>query len=175
MRCFLAVYPDADARRALAEVVPEEDGGLRVTDLSDWHVTVRFLGELDDGEVAAVAAAATRAAASVPPCCVRLGPATALGAGGHVLFVPACGLEGLAGALDEELPAALGPRERPFLGHLTIARARGRERLGRFRAGAPCSASFTATELALVASSLEPGRAVHRVLDRFALGAPRST
>lgn len=175
MRAFFAVYPDEHARGALAEIAPEDDEDLRATDMADWHVTVRFLGELGDEELAAATAAGHAAAERVGHLQLQLGPTTALGAGAHVLFVPATGAEPLAEELDAELAGRFGPRDRPFRGHLTIARARGRRRLGAWRAGVPVRAAFGATELALVGSTLEPARAVHRVLARFPLQGGPST
>ena len=172
MRSFLAVYPDQDARTAIAEVVPDDVEEIRSTEMAEWHVTVRFLGELDEERTAAAASAARRAASSLAPLSVLLGPATALGSGSHVLFVPASGTESLAEAVDRELLEEFGPRDRPYRGHLTFARARGQRRLAVCRAGAPVHASFRAEELVLVGSTLEPQRAVHRVLERFPLGSP---
>ncbi len=142
---------------------------MRATEMADWHVTLRFLGELDESQTAAAADAARRAALSTTAPCVRLGPATAINGAGHVLFVPATGTEALTEAIDRELGADFGVRDRPYRGHLTIARSRGGQRLASWRAGAPIRASFRADELVLVCSTLEPSHAVHRVLERFPL------
>ena len=96
MRAFIAVYPDEAARGELADVAPEDADGIRVTDMADWHVTIRFLGEVDDDQRRRSRRRRARRSASVPAVTVRLGPMTALGSGGKVLFVPAEGVEPLA-------------------------------------------------------------------------------
>ncbi len=175
MRSFLAVYPDESARRALADVALEDAIDVRVTDMAEWHVTIRFLGELDDEDVAAVAKAAATSLLDVAPFTVHLGPATALGTGARVLFAPARGAEHVAQVLDEALFGMVAPRAGPYRGHLTLARARGRGRLPGTLSGVPLRVSFEATEVALVGSRLEPHRAVHHVERRFGLGGGGST
>jgi 2'-5' RNA ligase len=170
VRCFIAVYPDEEARGELVEVAPEDTSDVRVTDMADWHVTVRFLGELGDDTVVAVGDAAARVFAAQPPCTVRLGPTTALGTGARVLFVPAQGVDHLAGALDEAIDDLVEPRDAPFRGHLTLARARGRGRLPGSLPGQPVTLTFRVEEAALVVSRLDPDRAVHQVLRRLPFG-----
>jgi RNA 2',3'-cyclic 3'-phosphodiesterase len=169
VRAFVAFYPDELARGELVEVAPEDADDVRVTDMADWHVTVRFLGELPAPRVDDVTAAAVTAIAAVPPFTARLGPLTALGTGARVLFVPVRGAESLAAALDAALDPLVEPRDGPYRGHLTLARARGRGRLPSTLSGLPVSVSFPVAEAVLVASSLEPDRAVHRVVARFPL------
>jgi 2'-5' RNA ligase len=170
VRSFFAVYPDESARRALAEVAPDDADDVRVTDMAEWHVTLRFLGDLDDDDLAAVRVAARAATIGAEPFEVRLGPLTALGAAARVLFVPAEGADLMA----EQLDAALGdlgePREGPFRGHLTLARARGRGRLPVALVGTSVHTTFVVAEVVLIGSRLEPDRAVHHVVDRFAFG-----
>lgn len=174
MRAFVAFYPDELARGELVEVAPEDADDVRVTDMADWHVTIRFLGELDEARVDEVAAAAATAVAAVSPFTARLGPLTALGTGARVLFVPVRGAERLAELLDAALDGLVGPRDGPYRGHLTLARARGRGRLPSSLSGLPVNVHFPVAEAALVASSLEPDRAVHRVIATFPLAEDRS-
>lgn len=169
VRAFVAIYPDETARAELADVAPEDATDVRVTDMADWHVTLRFLGQVPDDEVAAVSDAAARALAAVEGCTVTLGPLTALGTGGRVLFVPVRGAETLAAALDGALDGLVEDRDGPYRGHLTLARARGRGRLPSALSGVPVHLTFPVTEAALVASRLDPDRAVHQVVRRFPL------
>jgi RNA 2',3'-cyclic 3'-phosphodiesterase len=170
VRAFVAFYPDEFARGELVEVAPDDADTVRVTDMADWHVTIRFLGQLDESRVEDVASTAAGAIAGVPSFTARLGPLTALGTGARVLFVPVVGAEALALAVDEALEGLVEPRDGPYRGHLTLARARGRGRLPGGLSGLPVSVRFAVTEAALVASSLEPDRAVHRVVATFPLG-----
>jgi 2'-5' RNA ligase len=175
VRSFLAVYPGEEARGLLADVAPMDAEDVRVTDMADWHVTLRFLGELDDQGVSAVGDAAHDVLVAHPPIDVLLGPTTALGSGARVLFAPAKGLEGVVGLLDGALEGLVEPRDGPFRGHLTLARARGRGKISGALAGRSLHVAFTASEVVLVGSRLEPDRAVHHLVRRFPLGAGRST
>jgi 2'-5' RNA ligase len=174
VRTFLAVYPDEQARGVLAEIAPEDADDVRVTDMAEWHVTLRFLGELNDDEVALVGDLVQATLAGVGPISVSLGPATALGAGARVLFAPAKGLDSVADALDDALDGKVEPRDGPFRGHLTLARARGRGRIPGAMAGRSLHVPFVASEVVLVGSRLDPLRAVHHVVRRFGLEGGRS-
>jgi 2'-5' RNA ligase len=175
VRAFLAVYPDEHARGELSDIAPDDAADVRVTDMADWHVTLRFLGQLDEASMAAVADAAAAALATVPPFTVRLGPMTALGSSARVLFVPVLGAESAAEALDGTLDPLVEPREWPYRGHLTLARARGRGRLRSSLSGLSVQVAFPVDEVALVVSRLEPDRAVHQVARRFSLAPAGST
>ena len=174
VRAFFAIFPDEAARGELVDVAPDESDEVRVSDMAEWHVTLRFLGQVHSDVIPRVINAATDALARVAPFDVRLGPMTALGTGAKVLFVPVEGADGAAQVLDSALGEEVEPRDGPYRGHLTLARARGRGRLSSSLSGRPVSLTFRATEIALVASRLEPERAVHQVMGRFALGGSRS-
>ena len=123
--------------------MPRSEGrGVRWTAPDRLHVTLRFLGEADE-DAAAGALRGLRA----PAAAITLGPSVErLGKG--VLMVPARGAEGLAAAAV----AATGhlgrpPPDRPFVGHLTVARLDRRPPPGY---AAPVEESFTASEIALV-------------------------
>ncbi|MGI8806281.1 MAG: RNA 2',3'-cyclic phosphodiesterase [Acidimicrobiales bacterium] len=120
-RLFVAVWPPADVLDRLAALARPEADGLRWTDQEQWHVTLRFLGPVD--EVAPVAAALVSAAASHPPVRAVLGPAVGR-FGQRILHVPVAGLDGIAEAVVRST-AHLGkpPDDRPFHGHVTLARA----------------------------------------------------
>ena len=76
MRAFVAVYPDEAARAELADVAPEDADDVRVTDMAEWHVTLRFLGQVDVDHLDVVAATAGSALKAVGPCTITLGPLT---------------------------------------------------------------------------------------------------
>lgn len=171
MRAFIAVYPDEAARGELVDVAPNDADDVRVADMADWHVTLRFLGEIDAATMAAVERVASVALRTVEPLHCRLGPTTALGSGAKVLFVPAEGVERAVRVLDTVLDGVAEDRDGPFRGHLTLARARGRGRLPSTLSGMPVDVGFEVTEAALVVSRLDPERAIHQVVARFALGA----
>ncbi len=169
MRLFVAVaLPDAVAVRVAALPRPDRPG-LRWTTRSQWHVTLRFLGEAPEEEVrAAVDGAIEDLDPEEAPVAV-LGPATAWFPGRQVLQVPVAGLDRLAGAVR---PAThpWGPSdELPFTGHLTLARTIGRRRGPAGLAGARLSARFPVTEIGVYASRPGAGGPVYERLSTHAL------
>ena len=143
-RLFVAVWPPGDVLDALVALPRPPIPGLRWTDPRRLHVTMRFLGDADE-EAALAALGGER----FPAAGVTLGPGVErLGRG--VLVVPAAGLEDLATAIIAAT-ARIGqpPPDRPFTGHVTVARYRGTPPSGY---APPVSASFGATEITLVRS-----------------------
>ena len=177
MRLFVAVWPPPWALDAVAALARPEHPGLRWTTPDQWHVTLRFLGEVAEPgptlrAVEAGAPALRAVAAATGPGGVRatMGPAVAV-LGRHVLVVPVAGLEPLAGAVVAAT-AGVGeaPPDRPFRGHLTLARARRGAEVGpRALAGAPVQGLWPVTELTVVRSHLSSGGARYEVVHRVAL------
>ena len=169
MRLFVAAWPDDDTRRRLGGLQQElgRTRGLRFVGPERWHVTLRFLGEVDADTAGPLGEALVAAAAAVPgPVECRLGPGTAWFTGVRVLQLPAAGLDGLATAVRAAtLPLVPEPAdpEPAFNGHLTLARSKGR-RLGVAALGEmsdiPFEATFEVSAVDLVRS--EPSPAGHR-------------
>ena len=143
-RLFVAVWPPGDAIAGLVALPRPPLPGVRWTAPDRLHVTLRFFGDTDeDGIVDALAGE------RFPRADVRMGPGVErLGRG--VLVVPARGLEDLASAVASAT-GHLGqpPPGRPFAGHVTVARYRGKPPEGyapHFRA------DFGVTEMVLVRS-----------------------
>ena len=155
-RLFVGVWPPPAVVEALRAVPRPETTGVRWSTPDQWHVTLRFLGTVED--VAGVRAALrdvlwTSATVELGPATTRLGPS--------VLVVPVRGLDDLARALPF-------PMEEPFAGHLTLARARGRRaRVPSSLTGIPFAASWRATSFALVRSQTRPTGAVYDDVDVF--------
>lgn len=169
VRLFVAVWPSPEVVQAL-ESFPRPERGVRWTAPEQWHVTLRFLGEVSEPGAAEVEAGVAGVAARLGPAPAVVGPATAcLGTG--VLMVPVSGLEALAAATVEATAGwgAAPPEHRPFVGHLTLARSRRRGPDLRRLAGHRLAASWTASELTLVRSSTSRSGARYEVLRRFAL------
>jgi RNA 2',3'-cyclic 3'-phosphodiesterase len=75
---FVAAWPDGKTKERLSTLDLGGEKGLRPVGPERWHVTLRFLGEVDEALVGALADALTSALAQVPgPVRCRLGPATA--------------------------------------------------------------------------------------------------
>lgn len=108
--------------------------GLRWTDPQDQHLTLHFLGEVAESRLARLDAPALRAAArSTAPalrfCGVGQFPQDSRRA--RVLWAGVAGESAALHRLHAELATALvegglAPEDRPYVPHLTLARARGR-------------------------------------------------
>jgi len=165
VRLFVAVWPSTEALDAIAAFERPEVRGLRWTTPDQWHVTVRFLGEceLDDalGAFRSIAADATD---------VTMGPMTGR-FGRRILHVPTEGLLSVATA-TVGATADIGhpPDQRPFAGHITLARSRRGDTDLRPFTGLPLAGHWTAAELTLVASHLGPGGARYEIVESLRLG-----
>ena len=156
--------PDAVLDRVAGLDRPAIDG-VRWTTRDQWHVTLRFLGSADVDTVRSALAGVGAA-----PVTARLGPA--VGRFGHrILHVPVTGLEQVASAVIAAT-SQLGrpPDDRPYAGHLTLARvAKGARVDLRRLAGAAVAASWEVTDFCLVQSRLSSAGSRYEVLERFRL------
>ena len=165
MRLFVAVWPDDETRRRLSGLELElgRTKGLRFVGPDRWHVTLRFLGEVEDAALGPLGDALVAcAAACAGPLECRLGPGTGWFTGVRVLHLPAAGLDGLAAAVRTATLPVVGEPAEPgpaFNGHLTLARSKGR-RLGVAALGEmaniPFEAAFPVTAVDLVSSQPSP-------------------
>ena len=149
MRLFVAAWPPADVVEALRGLDRPVVTGMRWTTADQWHVTLRFLGDVDDP--APVVAALT--AAALPGARAELGP-DVVRIGSDVAALPVAGVDGLAAAVADATAAFGAPPRRRFRGHLTIARSRR----GRLEAAARTTlrAAWDVTAVDLVRSELHP-------------------
>ena len=149
MRLFVAVWPPDEVVAELAALPRPEVAGLRWTEPAQWHVTLRFLGEMDQN----VAADAFGRIVTHGSVAAELGPATGR-FGRRVLHVPVQGLAGLAAATAAATGGVGEPLDRrAFTGHVTLARARRRRGVDlRPLVGAPVTGRWTVSEITLVAS-----------------------
>ena len=170
MRLFVAVWPPAEVVAALHELPrPAGDGGgVRWTTPDQWHVTLRFLGSVDDDDVGEVRDALS--SISMPSARVDLGPATKR-LGKDVLMLPVHGLDDLAHEVVRVTEDIVPAEERHFTGHLTVARARSRGALSRSLEGVALSASWTATSFSLVRSQTKPTGAVYTDVEQYPLSS----
>ncbi len=174
-----AIQPVARTLAAAAERY-----GTRVswTRAEGWHVTLKFLGEIDEGRLDGVSEAVARVAAGSPPLELQASGLGTLPPRGtpRVLVVRISGGDGLlhvAGALDRELASAgFAPEQRPFVGHLTIGRVRDARGWTAWRDQVErrCATSFggwTAQEIVVYRSELGKGPARYRPLASFPMGS----
>jgi len=165
-RRFVAVWAPDDVLALVEGLHRPVDGGGRWTRRDQWHVTLRFLGDVERSEP--VAAALGAGLAGAPEVEVTLGPTTER-LGRAVLMVPASGLDGLAARVLDATrdEVAVADDAFGFHGHLTLARwPRG---VAGWAVGAPVTATWTAHEVELVRSELGGGPARHEVVETFRL------
>jgi 2'-5' RNA ligase len=145
---------------------------LRWSTPDQWHVTLRFFGELGPGDVENARAALAVVAASWPGAFeVEGGPGTRF-LGPSLVLWPVEGLAGLAQAVGQGTAGIGQPvPERPFLGHVTVARVRqGAGRRPDRGLLYPLSASWRVTSLSLVESELHAAGSRYRDVESFPLG-----
>jgi 2'-5' RNA ligase len=177
MRIFLAVFPSAEAQRAVhaaAEVLKRPGDGVSWVKRENLHYTLRFMGDLGADGLSRVTEAAEEAAKSGAPFAAALG---ALGAfpgarRARVLWVGMTEGDERLTAVARALEAALARRgfdraDHPFSAHLTIGRVREpradwTERLAAVRVEpAP---RFTVDRLCVVESRLSPHGSTYTVV-----------
>jgi RNA 2',3'-cyclic 3'-phosphodiesterase len=158
VRLFVAVWPPPAVVSLLDSLDRPHRKEVRWTTPDQWHVTLRFLGEADPDEVAT---ALRPALAGLGARDVVLGPVTRR-LSSSVLVVPVSGLDDVAAALPF-------PEDKPFRGHLTIARSRGRTSIPAALAGAPASAGWRVDSVSLVRSTLSPKGARYDDVEVFGL------
>lgn len=190
-RTFVAVaVPDPVAAKLsrLQQRLAADVSGVRWTQSMPFHVTLAFVGDVEETRLIDVCRAVGRAASAIPPFSARIEglgafprpaqPRTLwLGVGGDDARV----LEALHVAVAREL-SSLGypPEERPFQPHITIGRLQRGGRPGtdltpvvdHFRTWSP--GSFRVTEVVTFASTLDPDGPVYTPMARARLASPRS-
>lgn len=189
-RLFVALAPGVETRAALAAVAAGLEraagpaaGGVRWARPEALHLTVRFLGEVEEARVEEVKAAVAGAAAAAPALRLEVGGAGAFPSSrraGVVWLGLAGDLEGLA-RLGQDLDArllllGLPPRDHPLAPHLTVGRARAHRgvrglEVALATAGAATPVRWRAGALTLFRSHLAAGGVRHEPLLVAPLGA----
>ena len=135
MRAFVALWPTAPVRRTLGLLDRPEHPDVRWIPEARWHVTLAFLGEVEPSCFPSMAAVLADVARGSEVVTATLGPRTERGGPG-VLWVPVGGLDALAASVRRAFGSAGGGGDsEEFVGHLTLARSRGRRRLPSDLAG----------------------------------------
>ena len=159
-RLFVAAWPPGHicARLRAVTAVAPRDGERRVS-AANWHVTLRFIGNVDIDIVTE-----RLHAADLPAAHAVLGPEVS-DLGARQIVVPVTGVDPLAKAV-RGATAGLGHRDdRPFFGHITLARLRAGARSSLY--GAAIDGTFDIDEIALVSSDTLPTGAVYETIATF--------
>jgi RNA 2',3'-cyclic 3'-phosphodiesterase len=178
MRLFVALPVDERVRRRLEEATApwrsgeRGDDGWRWTRPEGWHVTLAFLGEVDEERAGEVAEVVGPAVAGAGP--VRLALADVDHFGRRVLHVALTDdPPGAVARLGEAVQQALANVDLPVkhqrvVPHLTVARARKRARPALPDLSVP-DGSWTVDEARVYVSHLHPEGARYEVLERLAI------
>jgi RNA 2',3'-cyclic 3'-phosphodiesterase len=173
VRLFVGVWPDSRTVETLSGLRHKPGSDLRWIASFDWHVTLSFLGSVPDHEVDPLVEVLAAVGTSSPLVTAHLGPATQL-LGRGVLCIPVDGLDQLADTvLDATAPFSRSPdRDRPFFGHLSLARAVGRRAIPRQVAGSAVSADWSVGAFRLVRSTTGPRGSSYNTVAIVHLGTP---
>ena len=183
MRLFVGLAVDERVKETLERLtlrLRAKDDGLRWSTPDQWHVTLVFLGEVDDGARARL----VRELAEVrQPALVlrmeRLGVFERAGILHAEVEVSPMLLrlyEAVASAVKR---VGLEVEDRPYRAHITLARSRNKdgrktiERLRRTAEQQKLDGRWEAAEFLLYESQLSPGGSRYVVRERFALQGQR--
>ena len=174
-RLFIALWPPADVIEQLGALERPGRKGLRWTTADQWHVTLRFLGSVEEQAERALRYALARVEwDGFGATGLRAGPGPTI-LGRTIWALPIEGAAPLADISARTANAALldAPpgHDRPFRGHITLARAKTPAAL-RDLPAEPFQAEWDATEVTLVSSTLAPTGARYEIVDKWSLTRP---
>jgi 2'-5' RNA ligase len=162
VRLFVAARPPADVLDAIASLPRAAVAGVRWTTREQWHVTLRFFGEVSDPQPIMDALRSV----PLPRAHVELGPrAGMLGRG--VVQLPVQGLDDLADVVRDATASFGQPETHPrYRGHLTLARTKARVDVRAME----LARAWELEEVELMRSHLGRAGARHESLGRFPSG-----
>ncbi|HOW85428.1 MAG TPA: RNA 2',3'-cyclic phosphodiesterase [Candidatus Aminicenantes bacterium] len=178
MRAFIAVDLDAEIKERLQALVRDlraTRADVRWVEAGGMHLTVKFLGQIDDGRVGRIGEVLASVASRHRPFPLRLEGTGAFPneRGPRVLWVGCAadpGLAALQSEIDEALEAEGFEREaRAFKPHLTLGRVKGPGRIDKAMAELARHkdddfGAMTVAKVALFESLLRPQGAEYRVV-----------
>jgi 2'-5' RNA ligase len=175
VRLFIAVDLPDPIVRLLQSLPRPARRGLRWTAPATWHITLRFLGDVDEPEALVEALSSIPTGLDADPVEARLGPTTAWFPGGRVLHVPVTGVDPLTGVV-RDVTSPWGPHKEPaFAGHVTLARFSGPDPGPADLAGTPVAAHFVVPEVVLYALSLGSEGATYEIVSKVAITTALTT
>jgi 2'-5' RNA ligase len=170
MRLFVAACPDDAALDRLAALERPDIDGVRWTSRDQWHITLRFFGDVEDS--AAIEFALQDAIAGFGSGVVRAELGPCVQRVGNMLWAPVSGLDDVAGCVVSATSSfGVPPEDRRFRGHITLARHRSRRKAAVLRSaqGQPLSGSWDVRDVELVRSHLGAGGSRYETIARAAL------
>jgi 2'-5' RNA ligase len=178
VRTFLACCVDAAAADALHTALAPlrniyRGGAYRWTPPANYHVTLRFFGELTQTDVERVAEIARPVAAAHAPIECRTVAVEPLPSAQRpkviALSLESAGrLEALAASVNESLEADFGASDKSFKAHLSVIRCRPGARFVALAAAVDFGLTFAS--VALFESKMANGGPRYTALQTFRLG-----
>jgi len=179
MRLFIGIplaAGVADELAKLAARLRRKDDGLRWSAAESWHITLQFLGSVDEQRYGCVVERLREVRFTAVSVALE-GVGTFDRAG---VFFAGVRVTPQLIALQQRVTVAMEgcgfvPEERPYHPHITLARSKGKEGVRGLRAlkmrvqREPKFGTFVAGEFALYESVPEPGGSRYVVLERFEL------
>ncbi len=188
MRLFIAIHLPEEFKAAIEDIFSsisrQRPRGLRFVKPDNIHLTLKFLGDTDEGLIPELTDRLDEVATTQSPFSLSLSGAGAfpnlkrprvfwIGVGGDIERITA-----LAKAVDDTCSRLNFPREkRAYSPHLTVARAKDNKNLSGMKeliAGLGDSdfgvEPFEVVSLSLVQSTLTPRGAIYEDVEKFALG-----
>ena len=180
MRVFVGVFPPAEVRLAALQTIRiaarELGDRVRWTRPDNVHLTLKFLGEVEDERLEPLRSALREVCNSRAPFATSLNGYGAFPTARRARVVWAGTGVGSVELSDlaAEVEAALGPlgfgrEERAFVPHATLGRVRGRPVRLDLLPAIPGEPGFEVTRVEVVRSKLSPGESVYEVLEGFEL------
>jgi 2'-5' RNA ligase len=182
IRAFFAVDLDAGSRAAVAcvaDALRASPGGDRVRWVrhESYHVTLRFLGEIDADRIESIVSCVSEQTAAIEPFSLELGGVQLFPSRRRPQFVvldvgPVEPLSELAAAVERGAVAAgFGAEPRPFRAHLTLGRIRGRKTPVVTGVVTAAGETGAVTEAVLFRSELHRSGARYTPVARTSLGS----
>jgi 2'-5' RNA ligase len=183
VRSFFAVALPEGVRAAAAGLAgrlreAERGEGVRWVRSEGYHLTLRFLGNVDRDAIAELAERVAEEISPSPPFAAYLGRASVFPSPRNPRVIalavePEAPLASLAEGIERVVVAAgFKPERRRFRAHLTLGRVRNRRFPAVSGAASVDSSAFRVEEVILFQSELQRSGAVYTPLERIALRGP---
>lgn len=170
MRLFAAIRVPPQIHPGIAQAATHlhERMGVREIAPENWHLTLRFMGDVDDSAAGKIADAL--AGVRFAPFTVRLSGAGAYPSADFPRAIFIAGESKGAEELAMKVDAALAPfnlQKERFSVHVTVARSRGAGDIGDFLKLAGEVGSFEASSFCLMKSTLMAHQAAYETLREY--------
>lgn len=186
IRSFIAIALDAPIRRSvgrLLERLAEDKDGIKWVPIDNLHLTLKFLGDVDNVEVPRICDSIRAVCESIEPFDLEFAGASGLPnpSRPRVICVAVEDPSGLLCQLVRELETRLAdlgfkPESRDYVPHLTLGRTRGGSRyasdavIEKMRRENNCRiGAMRVDNVQLVASFLDKGGPTYQVMDTIEL------